>query len=253
MKGTLLLLFFVLSTSCGKEPAKKSSQTYQDISSYYNAGKLNISVYYEEGAEPYTDKVGSIELWSLLRSNLDALFEGRSTEIAVPGSLENMTKMTAQKKASWSLEDVMALARAHPISNIKGVTDFQIFFLNGYANNNPGIIGFHISNTRIMAIFKDVIKSTANGNDSTVPKYVEQATLIHEMGHALGLVNNGLPMKQHHQDTEHGAHCDNSECVMYYSNEGTSSMMKFALNASKKLSPVMFDTKCLNDSRNYKK
>jgi len=252
MKFTLLLLLIIASSSCGKDPAKKSSRAYQDVSAYYSAEKLNISVYYEEGAEPYTDKAGSIELWSLLRSNLAALFEGRSTQIEVPGALEEMTKITARDKASWSLEEVMALAKSHPVTTIKGVTDFQIFFLKGYADNNPGIIGFHISNTRVMAIFKDVIKSTANGN-LLVPKYVEQATLIHEMGHALGLVNNGLPMKQQHQDSEHGAHCLNPDCVMYYSNEGTSSMIKFALNASQKLSPVMFDPKCLADSRNYKK
>ena len=73
-------------------------------------------------------------------------------------------------------------------------------------------------------MFKDVIKATG-GN--FVQRYVEQSTLVHEMGHALGFVNNGIPMASPHQDTEHGAHTTNSNCVMYYLNEGASDMASF--------------------------
>lgn len=255
MKVYLFSLFLVVLFACGKEPARKSSQKKQDVSALYAAKKLNIKVYYEEGATPYTDTVGPVELWHLLRSNLTALFEGRNTEIEVPGTLEQMTKMNPYNKASWSLEDVIAMAKTYSIPKQNGVENFQIFFLNGYSDNDPGIIGFHISNTKIMAIFKDVIKSSGSGvgNLDVVPKYVEQATLIHEMGHALGLVNNGLPMQEKHQDSENGAHCSNPDCVMYYSNEGTSSMINFARKASQKLSTVMFDSQCLEDSRKFKK
>ena len=257
MKFFLFPILLLTLVTCGKDPARKSSQKKQDVSALYAANKLNIKVYYEEGAEPYTDKIPvlNVELWQLLRNNLDALFEGRSTEIIVPGTLSEMTKMSPYHKASWSMEDVISLAKSHSIPKQDGTQHFQIFFLNGYADNDPGVIGFHISNTNIMALFKDVIKSTslAVGPVDLVPKYVEQATLIHEMGHALGLVNNGLPMQEKHQDKEHGAHCSNPDCVMYYSNEGKDSMIKFARNASEKLSTVMFDSQCLEDSRKFKK
>lgn len=255
MKYCLFLIPLFILIGCGKEPARKSSQRKQDVSALYTAQKLNVVVYYEEGAEPYTDKVGPLELWHLLRSNLTALFDGRSTQIEVPAALDQMTKISARNKSSWSMEDVISLAKAHSIPQQEGVQHFQIFFLKGFSDGDPGVIGFHISNTKIMAIFKDVIKSTGNGSGAmdVVPKYVEQATLIHEMGHALGLVNNGLPMQESHQDSDHGAHCSNPDCVMYYSNEGTSSMMNFAHKASQKLSTVMFDSQCLEDSRKYKK
>ena len=102
MKAITLFFIFIVTISCGKEAAKKSSTRLQDVSAYYSSSKLNISVYYEEGAEPYTDKVGSLELWNLLQSNLEALYQGRSTEILVPGSLDEMTQLAAQKKSSES-------------------------------------------------------------------------------------------------------------------------------------------------------
>lgn len=246
----LLILFF--SISCGKEAPKKSSRSHQNISSIYSSGEIKIKVYYEPGAEPYTDTVLGQDLWKLTEMNLIALFEGRSIEVKVPKSLDQMTQIPSKGKSSWSVADVLALGKAHPINEVKGTTQFQIFFLNGYSDEGSGVIGFHISNTKIMAIFKDVIQSTG-GNMGIVQKYVEQATLIHEMGHAFGLVNNGLPMQENHQDHEHGAHCKNPDCVMYYSNEGAVSMMSFAQRASTKGTLIMFDSQCLEDSRKYKK
>lgn len=248
----LILLILVFSVSCGKEAAKKSSKSYQDISAIYSSGKIKINVYYEPGAEPYTDTVLGQDLWKLTEMNLNALFEDRNIEVIVPKSLGQMKQIPSKGKSSWSVENVLALGKAHPVTEVKGTTQFQIFFLNGYSDEGSGVIGFHISNTRIMAIFKDVIQGSG-GNLGIVQKYVEQATLIHEMGHALGLVNNGLPMQENHQDKEHGAHCKNPDCVMYYSNEGASSMMSFAQRASTKGTLIMFDSQCLEDSRNYKK
>lgn len=248
----LLLVILILAVACGKGPAKKSSRAYQDISAIYSSQKLKINVYFEPGAEPYTDSVLGQDLWKLTEMNLNALFEGRSIEVSVPKTIDQMTQISAKGKSSWSVEEVLELARTHPLKTANGTTQFQIFFLNGYSEEGPGIIGFHISNTKIMAIFKDVIKNSG-GNLGIVQKYVEQATLIHEMGHALGLVNNGLPMQENHQDSEHGAHCKNTDCVMYYSNEGASSMMSFAQRASTKGTLIMFDPQCLEDSRKYKK
>lgn len=248
-----ILIILLFTSACGKEPAKKSSETKQQVSGIYASSQLRVKVYYEEGAEPYTDKVLSLELWNLLKSNLNSLLEGRNITVEVPSTLSEMIKMTSQDKSSWSVQEVMNLAKSYPLPSQNNISEFQIFFLNGLADGNPGVIGYHISNTKIMAIFKDVIRASGSGNQSFVPKYVEQATLIHEMGHALGLVNNGIPMIHHHQDEAHGAHCSNPDCVMYYSNEGTSSMINFAKSSYAKGTVVMFDNQCLEDSRKFQK
>jgi predicted Zn-dependent protease len=255
MKICTLCLILLIS-ACGKiGGTKKSSSENQNVSPIYSSGHLNIKVYYEEGAEPYTDNVGALQmsLWDVFEMNIAALFSGRSTILSVPKELSQMVKLQGYKKSTWSVEEVMKMASDYPVSSAKDVTTFQIFFVNGYASESSSIIGFHISNTKVMVIFKSVIKSSAVASGDVVPKYLEQATVIHEMGHALGLVNNGLPMKSSHQDSEHGAHCSNENCVMYYSNEGAGSLKKFIENviASKKL--IMFDQQCQNDAINYQK
>ncbi len=253
MKALFILSFSLLIFGCGKEAPRKSSEVRQNVSAIYASREIQVKVFYEEGAEPYTDTllVQNLSLWNILEANIQALFEGKNTLIRVPKSLTEMSKISTKNKTSWSLEDVIKLSTENSLTEVSGVTQFQVFFLKGYADGNPQIIGFHISNTKIIAIFKDVIKSSGSGQLQIVPKYVEQATLVHEMGHALGLVNNGLPMSTPHQDTAHGAHCNNPDCVMYYTNEGAADMLKFARGASEKNNPVMFDPRCLSDAQNY--
>ena len=248
------MILILMTFSCGKEKAKKSSEAYQSVSGIYSSSALNIKVFYEPGAEPYAENILGNSLWTtLLRPNLEALFDGRTSRpvVSVPGTLAEMTKMPVQNKAAWSIDDVLALAKSNDASAPAGTSTFQIFFVNGFAAESTGIIGFHISGTKIMVIFKDVIESMASPTEPYVARYVEQATIIHEMGHALGLVNNGVKMVTAHQDTTHGAHCVNPDCVMYWSNEGKADMIKFIKKVYTSQSNIMFDSQCLSDSRNF--
>lgn len=245
-----------LTVACGKiGSTKKSSVEKQNVSPIYSSSQLNVKVYYETGAEPYTDQVAALNmsLWDMFQTNIEALFEGRSTVVTSPKTLAEMTKIQDNNKSTWSVEEVEKLAANYPLTYSPGITNFQIFFVNGYASQGSSIIGFHISNTKIMVIFKEVIKSSSSGSFDMVPKYVEQATIIHEMGHALGLVNNGLPMQSSHQDTPNGAHCSNENCVMYYANEGAGSLKKYINKIITEKRIIMFDQQCLNDALNYQK
>lgn len=256
MKNTILMMILLVS-ACGKMPTfrLKSSLEPQNVSAIYGSARLDVKIFYEPGAEPYTDQVATFKTFDLLHKNLDALFEGKTNRpmVSIPRELSAMTKLSAQDKTTWTTEEVMELSESNKVPAVADTTSFSIFFLNGRSKENSSTIGFHISKTNVIAIFKDVIKSTTTTAQPLVPKYVEQATLVHEMGHALGLVDNGVPMYTPHKDTEHGAHCSNPDCVMYYSNEGAASMMNFATQALAKLSVVMFDQQCLNDTQNYKK
>lgn len=252
------MLLMVVAVSCGKMPQfrLKSSLETQNVSAIYGSARLTIKVYYEPGAEPYTDQFGTVKSFDLLHKNIDSLFEGKTDRpmVIVPRELSEMTKLQSLSRATWTTEEVMELATENKLAAEAETSHFKIFFLNGLSKENSSTIGFHISNTNIIAIFKDVIKSTSSSSiQPLVPKYVEQATLVHEMGHALGLVNNGVPMYTPHQDTAHGAHCSDPDCVMYYSNEGAASMMNFASKKLAKFTVVMFDQQCLSDTQNYKK
>lgn len=246
---TYVLLMTLLG--CGKQARQKSSTAVQDVSSFYKSPDLQIKVFYEVGAEPYISDTPLLKYWSILEQNIEALFEGRDVvpRLVVPKELNQMVSMPASGELKWTTDEVIKLAqKMNPVSD----SSFQIFFLNGRAKEGDGIIGFHINGTKIIAIFKDVIRSTGNGGPiQSVPKYVEQATLIHEMGHALGLVNNGVPMQDEHHDNSHGAHCSNNKCVMYWANEGSSGLSQFVQEAITSGNVIMFGEKCLKDTRSY--
>jgi predicted Zn-dependent protease len=251
MKILSFMICLLALLSCGKSSSKKSSNENQDVSTIYSATEIKIQVYYEPGAEPYTDELPllSLKLWDLFQVNMNSLFEGRNTKVSIPKSLEEMKKTKDFNKATWTTDEVLAMSQSY--STLEKGLVFQIFFVNGSASDNSEIIGFHISGTKTMVIFKDVIARSTNG-DALVPKYVEQATLIHEMGHALGLVNNGLPMTTPHHDKNHSAHCSNENCVMYYANEGAGSLIKYVSKIKEEKTLIMFDQQCLSDSRSYK-
>lgn len=244
-----LLLMFM---GCGKKKAEKSSTQKQNVSAFFKSQEIKVNVYYEVGAEPYISDSPLFEYWTILEQNLKSLFTGRKIEptLSIPKILANMTSMPDSKDVSWTLDEVKNLSTKMATSS--SPTTFEVYFLNGVADEDSGIIGFHINGTNIIAIFKDVIRSTGSGDPlALVPKYVEQATLIHEIGHALGLVNNGIPMKTNHHDKEHGAHCDNTKCVMYWSNEGASNLATFAQSVLTSGNLIMFDDKCLKDARSF--
>lgn len=64
--------------------------------------------------------------------------------------------------------------------------------------------------------------------------------LQHEMGHLLGLVNQGSPMVQPHKDAANGSHCNNKFCLMNYLIETTFSSAGI---------PVL-DANCVSDLKN---
>lgn len=244
----LIILSLLVLMSCGKPPAEKSSIKKQNPSAYYSSSKVSVKVFYEPGAEPFVQEGLVFKTWTILEKNLEALFLGRTLvpQIEVPKELSDMSVLPPQNKSKWSMEAAVALAKRSSVSS--DPASFEIYFVNGHASDGDNVIGFHLSGTKIIMIFKDVIRSSGSG---PVPKYVEQATLVHEIGHALGLVNNGTKMQTEHQDKAHGAHCNEAKCVMYYSNEGTSGMMSYVQQIIQTGDLVMFDDKCLQDARSY--
>ncbi len=68
---------------------------------------------------------------------------------------------------------------------------------------------------------------------------IEEAVLVHEAGHNLGLVDNGIPMQTPHKDAQHGNHDSNQNCVMYWAVE--SSLISQLLGTV----PRDYDANCL--------
>jgi len=79
--------------------------------------------------------------------------------------------------------------------------------------------------------------------------FTETAIWLHEFGHVLGLVDNGAPLTSDHLDEEHGHHCSNPDCLMYWEYEGTKLVdaLRGRLDASDDATIFEFDDACKAD------
>jgi hypothetical protein len=118
-------------------------------------------------------------------------------------------------QSSYSAADVRDLESEHrehfTVNNT--LASYNIFVDGEYTQENVlGIAYYNTSN----AYFGETI-SRVSGSPPLNPsrRNIEGTVLRHEYGHLIGLVNNGVPMQENHQDN--GAHCSNDECLMFAS------------------------------------
>lgn len=214
---------------------------------------IQIEVDYMTGAAPYTNNTTEGDpIWDFFKNNVTALFNNQKN-ISVPTSLSHMEEIPAQNK-NYTLGDIVDLSKQYRNTpeHSGAQASLHILFLDGYLEEEgtaiKNVIGVSISNTTILALFKPVITS---GSFSTLllRVFTEQSVLIHEFGHAIGLVNNGLPITSAHHDSSHGAHCTNDTCVMYYLNEGSEELRDFLTSGNASIEKVIYGDECLNDAK----
>lgn len=259
-----VLLMVLSMVSCGKPQGIRvsgstlSDNAYESPWYYFNTvHALGIEVFYEPGAEPsvgMTDTdINSMPEWQILEDNVRSLYYGRDLlpVFDIPKTLDQMTVLESQNKESWTDEDLYRLAtQVRKLSSTEGEAHFVILYLKGnYSDGTslkPKTLGVFVGATSVIAIFKDVVKLGESD------PYTEQATLVHEMGHALGLVNNGLPFIQDHEDHDHATHCSNPNCVMHWTNSDSTAPQKFWEKITKTGEVLMFGDECLKDTRLYR-
>jgi hypothetical protein len=226
------------------------------VTLYSTVTSITVHVAYEPDAVPFTEVFSDgDQYWAVLENNLNAIFLGRiiEPEIYVPKDLAGMEQIPDQDQTSWTTAQVYDLAKSTwDTPQTSTSAEFYVLFLNGYFNDkgvvNKQVIGISIIGTPIIVVFKDAIRES--GYTPFFYRIMEQTTLVHEFGHAVGLVNSGLPMVSDHEDTEHINHCTNEDCVMYWENDGTS-LNFFIQKIINSPSDVIYGPECLNDARSF--
>ncbi len=112
-----------------------------------------------------------------------------------------------------------------------GTVRMHVMFLDGqYQGGN--VLGLAWASTHLVVFKETIERHCRSGLGATLGDQVceaaEKGVWVHELGHLLGLVNNGLPMAAPHQDANHPGHDSNDRCVMYWAFDTSTSLDKVA-------------------------
>jgi predicted Zn-dependent protease len=171
---------------------------------------LSLEVDYMEGYEPTSDALDS------LKTALNAHLSKSSLHIPTP------TQIPAAGQGPYSTDQVRGLEEEHRNHYTRAESDtlWAYFLVVDGKYSSENVVGIAYYNTS-MAFFGKTIEEITGGVTKPSREKVEATVFRHEFGHNLGLVNNGIPMQQDHQDDDNGPHCTNEQCVMYYAIETT--------------------------------
>lgn len=156
----------------------------------------------------------------------DVVDKPDGVEAAMDGALE-----PAGAEHAWTFDELQDLADRTFDRELPGdAIGIHILFVDGHSSSDTSsgvVLGLAWASTHI-AMFAQTIQDVCAA--SVLPaalreeqcRQAELSILLHEAGHLLGLVDNGLPMVQPHRDPdpEHGAHDADDGCVMYWAYEG---------------------------------
>jgi len=153
----------------------------------------------------------------------DRLADATGKEVVVAGP----APMPAQG-GGYHERDLLRIHRAQAFFGeeagflVQGRVVLHVLYLDGHMAGDDGghlTLGRSLLDVGAIAVFRDTYRGAYRlRNDTAVPAAGEMDVhvLLHEVGHALGLVNNGVPQLHDHVDPAWPGHSKYPESVMYH-------------------------------------
>lgn len=212
--------------------------------------KLLIEIAYVSGFQPTVDAIETLEEFIKARTFKENV-EFKYTSLSSPNeetlTLEEVGNLEKDNRTAYNNGNTLAI---------------YIYFADAPSDSddeseNLVTLGAVYRNTS-MVIYEKTIKELAGRSNVVSVSEVEAATLNHEFGHLLGLVNLGTdPVNPEHEDTEidendvesGNNHCNVDGCLMRAELQFGASMLKMMQsNASKGLATLpQLDAECILD------
>lgn len=176
---------------------------------------------------------------------VDALRQVSGREASAIEVIEE-AEIPVEPSKKYSVAEIRALEDEHRDRRTAGDTAvLYILYLAGGSSDDEGdsrVLGLAYRGTSIAIMKGNVKEASRSGLLSVRPeeKCVERAVLVHEFGHAAGLVNIGAPMVRSHEDPEHQGHSANKGSVMYYAVENTVDLLALFTGGCSDI-PYQFD------------
>lgn len=219
-----LILTFILFQSCTDTTGPGTKIPKPTYAHNLNPGRSANDFLADSN---YTDLVVEIDYMPGYAPNgraLDSLksfFRQRLHKSSI--TIKEPTEIPSGGQDQYSADDVRSLEKDHRSTFTKGYTlaAYCIIVDGKYAQQNVlGIAYYNTSN----AFFGPAYDEASSGIGSPSRYQIEALSFRHEFGHLFGLVGiptSGTEMQTPHKDPDHGNHCDNDNCLMYYATETT--------------------------------
>ena len=212
-----LSFLFVLSGCFDDGPAATSGRWWSDRAAILNDDAFDVLVVEIDVASEYQPSALAL---SALRETLTQYAKKDTITVLEP------TRVPAFG-ATHSLADVLEY---HVVTRDRGTREqpwsgstfyIHVLYLDGQ-REETAVLGEYHGNGEI-TIMGDLMVSGLGPRYGELPggireDQVERKSLIHEFGHAFGLVNCGIPMIRPHEDPRLPCHSNNEHSVMSYWN-----------------------------------
>lgn len=225
MRAAVLVLLCVLAAGCTLPSFRpEAGVTYPHEVVGRDWPDLVVEIDYAPGHAP--SDAATTHLLSTLRN-----VTGKANVV-----LDAKQTLNDTPNAAWSTQQLLDLeTRTRRHGHEAPHALLHVLYPSGtyQPDNGPGgdVAGVTISGTRLgpVTIFLDTLRGSTclptpvGGLGLPLPQppqaldRLERSTLLHEVGHAIGLVDNGIAMVRQHEDTQHPGHTPNKASVMYWS------------------------------------
>ncbi len=213
---------------------KSVGDSANDLLSSQNSDTLFLELFYVDGLKPTDNTI----------ANFQSFLENRLNK---PGGIQmELKQIESPGQTVYSIQDIRDLEDdiRTAYNDDNRITVSGIFIDGEYSENteNGSVLGVAYRNTSFV-IFEETVQSFSGQPLAPSTTVLETTVLDHEFGHLLGMVNAGTPMQTDHQDTEHGRHCTNEDCLMYWTAETGEGLLNMISGGS----IPTFDSLCLGD------
>ena len=161
------------------------------------------------------------DLWDDLAESLGELTGAPDVDV-------RSTSVSASGDVVWTAEALDALVAAEADEETDGDVHLHLLVLPGRYDADGVVLGRAWDHHHV-ALFVEAIDgacaaATQNGwSENRAARLCDatwKAVVSHEFGHVLGLVNQGLPMVEPHEDAAHPGHDAGEDCLMYWAFDG---------------------------------
>ncbi|NNE76178.1 MAG: membrane metalloprotease [Pricia sp.] len=213
---------------------KSVGDSANNLLSSQNFDSIVFELFYVEGLEPNENTIANFESFLNDRLNKPSGVNIELFEIDSPG------------QSVYTIEDIRNLEDniRTAYNKDKKIAVFGIFIDGEYSENTEdgSVLGVAYRNTSF-AIFEETVQSFSGQPFAPSTEVLETTVLNHEFGHLMGMVNAGTPLQSEHQDTEHGRHCTDEDCLMYWTAETGEGLVNMISGGS----IPDFDSQCVTD------